>query len=148
MFLQAWQHSIIESVDANDRSVLNILICPNTNVMHHIRSMCDKGFGIDLTECDPSLIVDSFFRVMSMRSIRDPRCVFLNMPTEHADTCTLFAAIDKLREGRMSHSKFAHSTFWFFAPQIWIISDTEPDVWLRESRAFKVYRLNRVSGMF
>lgn len=145
--LWEWQEEVLElSKNFCDRTI-NLVIdtCGNTgkSTLASLSELTGKGIDVPPIN-DFKELLQVMHNICEGKELRDPTPIFIDLPRaqEKSRLHGIFAAIEQIKKGKLVDMRYHYKEWWIDSPDIWVFTNTEPDLNLLSRDRWKLWEIN------
>lgn len=145
--LLPWQQVVWDNRNVFDERHINMIYCPNGNKgKSTLASLCELyGDGLDVPPVNDSKeLVQLVCNMCMSQNLRTPNPVMIDLPRAMDKTRLhgIYSAVEQIKKGKLYDLRYHYKSYWIDSPQIWVFSNTRPDLEMLSADRWKIYIIN------
>lgn len=145
--LLPWQKVVWKSAEEREPRIVNCVYDPvggnGKSTIAVLMVLHDRGLEVPPVN-DAKELVASVCDILTSKELRDPKCIFVDMPRamEKAKLHGIYAAVEQIKKGYVYDLRYRYREWWFDSPQVWVFTNTEPDLNLLSRDRWRVWTID------
>lgn len=145
--LYTWQQEIWDKADEFEPRRVNLILdvtgCNGKSTLAAIMELYQRGVDMPPVN-DAEKLTQSLADVLIASENRNPRTVFIDIPRSMRQDKLygMYAAIEQIKKGKVVDTRYAYKQWWFDSPQVWVFTNTKPDMTYLSEDRWKFYAIS------
>lgn len=149
--LKPWQQTIIDSLKIREPRIINYIYDPSGNSgKSTVASIAEIKYGA--VDMPPINDMKELMQIMCCEcrdfDNRDPKGVFIDLPRamDKDRMYGIYCAIEQIKKGKLYDTRNHYKKYWIHSPQIWVFSNTMPDITALSADRWRFYKISKLSN--
>lgn len=149
--LYPWQQHIWDNAHIREPRTVNLILdrkgCQGKSTLAALMEL--HGKGIDMPPVnDADKLIQSLADILIGTENRTPGVIFIDIPRamKQDKLYGLYTAIEQIKKGKVVDVRYSYKQWWFDSPQIWVFTNTVPDMAYLSTDRWKIWAISEREG--